>query len=106
MISGAGFGTKSKGSPLPASSADLMPMMGMAGLGRPVHHPQHPRPAGSQETPNQQGRHGEKDDAEPRRVVPRDRGLDHPRMALRRDETETAETHLDDQRRYCHGSVE
>jgi hypothetical protein len=37
-------------------------MMGMAGLGRPVHHPQHPRPAGAHETPNQQGGKGEEDD--------------------------------------------
>jgi hypothetical protein len=81
-------------------------MMSMAGLGRSIHHPQHPKPASSQEAPNEQAGKGEKGDVEPRRVVPRDGGLDDPRMALRRDETETDETHLDDQRRYGHGGVE
>src|ERR1700730_6146088 len=83
-----------------------MRTMSMAVHGRPIHHPQHPKPAGSQEAPNEQAGKGEKGDVEPRRVVPRDGGLDHPRMALRRDETESAENYLYDQRRYCHSSVE
>src|SRR5262245_36415886 len=74
----------------------LMRMMRMAALGRLVHHPQHSRTASPQETPNQQGSDGEQDDVEPRRVVPCDGGLDHACMALRRDETESAEGHLDE----------
>jgi hypothetical protein len=38
----------------------------MAGLGRPIHHPQHPKPTGSQEAPNEQAGDGEKGDVEPR----------------------------------------
>jgi hypothetical protein len=75
-----------------------MRMMSMAGLGRPVHHPQHPKPTGSQEPQNEQGGKDEEDDIEPGRVVPRNGGLDHPRMALRRDETESTKTQLDNQR--------
>src|ERR1700738_1629789 len=90
----------------PRPLGNLMRMMSMAGLGRPILHPHTPNPAGSQEAPNEQAGDGEKGDVEPRRVVPRDGGLDHPCMALRRDEAESTETHLDDQRRYHHGSVE
>ena len=76
-----------------------MRMMSMAGLGRPIHHPQHRKPAGSQEAPNEQAGKGEKGDVEPRRVVPGDGGLEHPGVTPGRDETETAEDDLDDQRR-------
>ena len=73
--------------------------------GRLVHHTQHFRPAGFQEAPHQEGRQTEKRDVEPGRVILSDGRLDHPCLALRRDEGEAVKDQLDDQRRYCHGDV-
>src|SRR5216684_3113485 len=73
---------------------------------RSVHHAQHRRAPGFQESPDQQSRENEKCDVEPRRVVPSDGSIDHPRVPLGGDKTEHPEYQLDNQRRSSHRSVE
>src|SRR6516165_6149050 len=79
-------------------------MMGTP-VGWPVHHAQHLLSAGFKETPEEKSGENQKSEVKPRRVIPGDGGLDHPRLALRRNKAQAAEDQFDDQRRDCHGDV-
>src|SRR5438132_1446007 len=52
------------------------------GFGRPVHHPQHFRAAGLQESPHQHGRENQEGDVEPGRVVPLNGRFHNARVAF------------------------
>lgn len=75
-------------------------------IGRPVHHAQHRRAAGLEETPDQKPGENQKKQVQPGRVTPTDGGLDRPRLPLRRDEGAAAEDQIDNERGRRHGGVE
>ena len=64
-------------------------LVGVSVAGWPVHHAQHRWAARLEEPPDEKPGENQKSQVQP--VIPVDGGLDHPRLVLRRDESEGAE---------------
>ena len=68
-----------------------------------IHHSQHLRPTRFQEMPHQHCCKCKEYDVQPARIVPAKGSLNHPRVALSRDETKSSENHFYYQRCDRHG---